>query len=126
MKRKIKAVIAVAAVVIATAGIKMAHNEFNRTNESNLLLENIEALSDDSGENEPPRCGTKSVLVDYTFPCPIKGHKIGFVGTEYSCQSNGSEFSCKVGSAGKDYSCTPYHGTTVNINTVKTISCDEM
>ena len=58
MRKIIKASITVAAVVIATAGIKMAHNEFNRTNESNLLLENIEALSADSdfGEDDNIEC----------------------------------------------------------------------
>lgn len=92
---------------------------------SNLLLENIEALSKDTGDGEATKCGTKTK--EYTasqlIKCPDCGNKTGFMGFVYSYQKKGDDHWYKEGSMGKDYACTPNHGTSTDINTVKESLC---
>ena len=91
-----------------------------------LLLANVEALSQNTGEaNSEKTCDTKAT--QYTskglVTCPTCRAQVGFLGTIYSCQPNGSFKICKNGKVGTDTSCTPTHGFTKNYKDAPTISC---
>ncbi len=112
--------IALAIVVVATGsyGSYKAYSMYIAKNvEDSLLMENVEALSQSGEGSTNNGCSTKSTFFDNTIRCPQKrGHRVGAIGTEYSCRSNGNQKTCKEGREATITSCTPYHGWTENVN----------
>lgn len=94
----------IAAVAIATVvGKKTFESHAYET--SNLLMQNVEALStpnDDGGINKR-RCKTVSTIKQRTDRC-IHGHLYGFSGTYYTC-TEGNDTTCTDGHDGIDILC---------------------
>ena len=88
----------IAAVAIATfVGKKTFESHAYAT--SSLLMQNVEALADESDENGVDRkkgCKTTSEYKISSEKCMHK-FSVGFQGTEYSCSEGGEDSICKSG-----------------------------
>ena len=123
MKKTIKCGIVAAVAFAAGFAAYQSYGSYDLQDNS-LLMQNVEALADDdngdadgdpsSGNNKEKTCGqkTKYYGTDGALKCPKCHMAVGFFGTKYSYQKNGSLTSYKEGFVGKEVVCSPYCGTT--------------
>jgi len=121
MKKIFKPLIAIIVVGGISSFIAYSANKKEKEQET-FLLRNVEALTRGENDSDRATCGTKSVYVNNTIKCNVCGSNTGFVGIEYS-RTTGDNSTYKVGKKGVDTSCTPYHGTKSNVDTVKEKKC---
>lgn len=118
--KKLFGTIAVAAALFAGYS---AYETQNSVNLNDVALANVEALAENSGENDGVTCGTKSEMVDDTSLCQGDNpNQSGFIGIVYS-KTTGNDKQYSEGMNGILYNCTRSDGTP--INSVRTHKCNE-
>ena len=121
MKKKFLLLPCIAAVAIATF-VGTTPFDSNVGGSNNLLLANVEALSENEGSPNSVKCGTRETY-ESGFVCPGHPHLVGFKGTIYSYSAIGYSEKYKEGRKGADYSCPDLHQPACPIDDVREYSC---
>lgn len=111
------------AVAVALFAGYSAYEAQNSESLNDIALANVEALAENTEEDEGATCGTKSEMVDDTSLCDGDNpNQSGFIGIVYS-KTTGNDKQYSEGMNGILYNCTRSDGT--QINSVRTHKCNE-
>ena len=106
MKKKIMMLSCIAACAIVSGYVGMKAYESHAYESNSLLMQNVEALTQDGGDNGGnghKGCKTESTAVFAQDKC-VHGYYIGFRGIKYTC-SEGTDTICKEGKEGAYTTC---------------------
>lgn len=122
MQKILKGTLCAVAVSAALYGGSLISGMNSEISSDELLLANVEALSEGPGDDKSPDkyiCGTAMVYSNnVTY---FNGIPSGQCGMYYSCVA-GSEPTCQSGFEGYSYSFNPYPGMKT-VSTPETIHC---